>query len=165
MCFSQPAPKAPKIVYQGPKQSDLDAQAAALESYRQQAAAQQKQFADALQAQIDQANRQAEEQAAQLAAEREAFNSGIKTEAQAAQEAMAAETQKARLDMQAASAAAASENAAMVQSSYGVNTAQVTPTNPLTTEPPKPKKKEKESLKISAGSVGTTAGTGINIGV
>lgn len=165
MCFSQPAPQAPQIIYQGPSQSDLDRQAAALDTYRQQSAAQQKQFADALQAQIDQANKRAQEQSDQLAADRKAFESGIKTEAQKAQEVMASEKQKAQLDQAAAAAAAASENAALVQSSYGINTAQVTPTNALTTEPPKQKKRERESLKISPGSVGTTTGTGINIGV
>lgn len=166
MCFSQPAPKAPKIVYQGPKQSDLDAQAAALETYRQQSMAQQQQFATALQTQIDQANQRAQEMADQLAAEREAFQTGMQTEAQQAEQAMAAERQKAQLDMAASTAAAASENAALTQASYGVNTAQVTPTNPLTTEPPKPKKKEeKGTLKIGTAAVSTTAGTGVNIGI
>lgn len=118
-----------------------------------------------LQSQIDNANRQTQELMDQIASDREAFNGGIQSEADQAAAAMAAERQKADLDMRANAAAASSENAALVQSAYGINRAQVSPTNALTTETPKPKKKEKESLKISAGSVGTTAGTGINIGV
>jgi hypothetical protein len=165
MCLSQPAPKAPTIVYQGPSQADIRRQAKALDTYRMQSAEQQKSFADALQKQIDTANAEAKRQADELAQQRAAFDSGVKTEAEKAKEALAAESQKAALDQAAAAAAAASENAAVVQSSYGVNTAQVTPANAQTTEPPQPKKKQKESLKIMPGSVSTTTGTGINIGV
>lgn len=118
-----------------------------------------------------------------LAQERAAFESGIKTESQKASDEMAASKQKlqldtlaansaaadiqkkAQLDMAASNAAAASENAAMVQNSYGVNTAQVTPANAQVTKPVVSKKPEKESLKIAAGSVATTAGSGLNIGV
>lgn len=133
MCFSQPAPRAPQIVYQGPSQADLDAQAAALETYRQQSTAQQQQFSAALQTQINEANQRAQEMADQLTA---------------------------------SAAAAASENAAIKQASYAVNTAQVTPTNAMTTEPPKPKKKEeKGTLRIGTAAVSTTPGTGLNIGV
>ena len=89
----------------------------------------------------------------------------MKTEAQKAADEMAVTKQKAQLDMAASNAAAASENAAVVQSSYGVNTAQVSPANAQVTEPAKPKKPEKESLKIAPGSVAATAGAGLNIGV
>jgi hypothetical protein len=165
MCFSRALPQAPQIIYQRPSQADLDRQSASLETFRQQSAAQQKAFADSLQKQIDGANAEAKRQSDELAKQRASFDSGLKTEAEKAREAMAAESQKAQLDQAAAAAAAASENAAMVQSSYGVNTAQITPSNAQTTEPPQPKKKQRESLKIMPGSVSTTTGTGINIGV
>lgn len=131
----------------------------------QQSAQQQQTFASALQQQIESANRQAEQQSSMLAQERAAFESGIKTESQKASDEMAATKQKAQLDMAASNAAAASENAAMVQNSYGANTAEVTPANAQVTKPVVSKKPEKESLKIAAGSVAATAGSGLNIGV
>lgn len=163
MCFS--SPKAPIIQYVGPSQSDIDAQNQSLQMFMQQSAQQQQMFASTLQAQIDAANREAERQAASLAEQRASFDTGMKTEAQKASEEMLAAKQKAQLDMAAESAAAASQNAAQVQSSYGVNTAQITPVNAQVTEPIKPKKPERDSLKITPGSVETMSGTGINIGV
>lgn len=159
------APKAPKKKISGPSSEDIAAQNASLQAFMQQSAQQQQTFASALQQQIDSANKQAEQQSSMLAQERAAFASGIKTEAQKASDEMTSTKQKAQLDMAASSAAAASENAAMVQNSYGVNTAEVTPANAQVTKPVAPKKPEKESLKIAAGSVAATAGSGLNIGV
>jgi hypothetical protein len=163
MCFG--SPKAPQIIYSGPSSEDIAAQNASLQTFMEQSAQQQQTFASALQQQIDAANQQSQQYASTLAQERSALESGIKTEAQMAAEEMAATRQKAQLDMAASNAAAASENAAMVQSSYGINTAQATPANAQVTEPAKPKKPEKESLKIAPGSVAATAGAGLNIGV
>ena len=53
MCFGA---KAPNIVYQGPSQSDIDANQASLDSFQQQISDQQSQFQTQLQQQIDQAN-------------------------------------------------------------------------------------------------------------
>ena len=53
MCFGA---KAPNIVYQGPSQSDIDANQASLDLFQQQISDQQAQFQTQLQQQIDQAN-------------------------------------------------------------------------------------------------------------
>ena len=53
MCFGA---KAPKIVYQGPSQEDIDTNQASLDAFQQQISDQQGQFQSQLQAQIDQAN-------------------------------------------------------------------------------------------------------------
>ena len=53
MCFGA---KSPNIVYQGPSQSDIDANQASLDLFQQQISDQQSQFQTQLQQQIDQAN-------------------------------------------------------------------------------------------------------------
>lgn len=163
MCFSRP--QSPQIIVQGPSQADLDAQNRALQSFIEGSQRQQQEFSAQLQAQIDAANREAQRQAASLAEQKAAFESGLATEADKANEQMLIQKQKAQLDMAAESAAAAGQNAAQVQSSYGLNTAQITPVNAQITEPIKPKKPERDSLKIMPGSVKAGSGTGINIGV
>ncbi len=142
MCFGS-APKAPEIRYVGPSESDIAANNAALETYRQQSMAQQQQFADALQKQIDQANAQAEAQRRQLGEEKLAAE---------------AELERQRL-------IGAAETAAQRQSIYGVSTAVAEPSNPQTTQAPKPKDKNKSTLKIAPGATAMSAGTGLNIGV
>jgi hypothetical protein len=162
MCRVKTSP--PQIIYQGPSQADLDAQRQSLDLFAQQSRAQQETFTSALQAQIDAANRQAQEQSGFLAQERQAFETGMRSEADTAAQAMAEQRQKAQLDMAAQQAAAASQNAAMTQSSYGVNTAQVAPTSPQVTQPPQPKERERSSLKIEPGAIEAFMGSGLNIG-
>lgn len=68
MCFVG-RPRPPQVVYQGPSQEDIARQNAAMETYRQQAADQQKLLADQLQQQIDTANTRMAEQQTRLAEE------------------------------------------------------------------------------------------------
>jgi hypothetical protein len=77
MCMGS---KAPQIVYQGPNQADIDAQAASLEQYKNQMAEQQSAFKSQLQQQIDAANK-----------ETEALQSRYEQEAAAASAAAAAQ--------------------------------------------------------------------------
>ena len=142
MCFGS-APQAPEIRYVGPSESDIAANNAALETYRQQSMAQQQQFADALQKQIDQANTQAEAQRKRL--EEEKLTAAAELEAQRV--------------------GAAAETAAQRQAAYAVTTTMTEPTNAQTTEAPKPKDKNKSTLKIAPGAKAMSAGTGLNIGV
>ena len=62
-------PRRPKVVYQGPSPEEMQRQQASLNTYREQAEAQQQQLAAALQKQIDDANKRMAQQQAQLAAE------------------------------------------------------------------------------------------------
>lgn len=163
MCRA-PRPSPPQIIVQGPSQADLDAQRQSLDLFMQQSQQQQAAFSAALQAQIDAANQQSQQFAQMLTQERQAFETGMQTEADIAAQRMAEERQKAQLDMAAQQAAAAAENAAMTQSAYGINTAQVTPVNPVTTEAIKPKKQEQSSLRIDSGAIEALAGSGLNIG-
>ena len=64
--------KAPQIVYSGPSAEDIAGQNASLQTYMQQSAAQQEQFASSLQKQIEQTNTQAAEQRQKLEQERAA---------------------------------------------------------------------------------------------
>jgi regulator of protease activity HflC (stomatin/prohibitin superfamily) len=130
MCFG--GSSAPQIVYSGPSAADIEAQNASLQTYMQQSAAQQQQFATSLQQQIDQANAQAAEQRQRLDQER---------------------------------AAAMADMTAQQQAAYSVTTAEADPVMAQTTTAAAPKPKPKSSLKIAAGSVETTAGSGLNIGV
>ena len=59
MCLGQ-QPQAPEVVYSGPSQADIDANAAALANYQTQIADQQANFQTQLQSQIDDANAQTE---------------------------------------------------------------------------------------------------------
>lgn len=83
MCFFSP-PSAPQIVYQGPSQADIDANRQALDEYRQQSMAQQQQFSQALQKQIDDANAQAEKQRQMLEQDRAAAAAELATQQQGA---------------------------------------------------------------------------------
>jgi hypothetical protein len=96
MCFFS-QPQAPQIVYQGPSQADIDANNAALETYRQQSTAQQQQFSASLQKQIDEANAMAEKQRMQLEQERAQATAEMAAQQQAAYAVMttAAEPQGA----------------------------------------------------------------------
>ena len=64
MCLG--SPKQPNIVYQGPSQADIDAQAASLNQYKTQMGQQQSMFQSQLQSQIDSANKESERLKTQL---------------------------------------------------------------------------------------------------
>ncbi len=81
MCFG--APKAPKIVYEGPSQEDIDANNAALEKFRTDTEASNQAFMTQMQTQIDAAN-------AEMAAMEEKF-ANEQAAAQAAAAAMQTE--------------------------------------------------------------------------
>lgn len=97
----------------------------------------------------------------QSAAQQQQFASSLQqqidqTNAQAAE-------QRQRLEQERATAAA--DMAAQQQAAYSVTTAEADPVLAQTTQAPAPKKKPQSSLKIAAGSVASTAGSGLNIGV
>lgn len=165
MCFFQPAPAAPQIIYQGPSQADLDANNKALEAYRQQSMAQQQQFSAALQKQIDDANAMAASQRKQLEDARAAAEAGLSSQKQKAEEDLLSQRQKAELDMQAQRAAASSDMAAQKAAAYGTAVTQAAPENAQITEAPKPKEKIKGTLKIAPGATALSQGSGLNIGV
>lgn len=164
MCFfSQPA--APQIIYQGPSQSDIDANSRALDQYRQQSVAQQQQFSTALQQQIDQANAQAESQRKALEQARLDAQAGLTSQKAKVEQDLLAARQKAELDLSAQQAGAAAQQGAQQGAAYGVAVSEVAPENPQTTAAPKPKDKRKSTLKIAPGATPMTQGAGLNIGV
>jgi hypothetical protein len=63
------APKAPKVVYQGPSDADVAASQAALDSFRSQVGSQTAAFQAQIQQQIDAANQQTTDLRSQLAAD------------------------------------------------------------------------------------------------
>ena len=82
--------KAPQIVYSGPSAEDIAGQNASLQTYMQQSAAQQEQFASSLQKQIEQTNTQAAEQRQKLEQERAAAAADMAAQQEAAQPALSA---------------------------------------------------------------------------
>lgn len=92
MCFGGSRASSPQVVMQGPSQADIDRQNAAMDSYRQQAAEQQRLLTEQLQRQINDANAAMAKQKEQLAAE------------QAATAARAAQTQQGAYATQTAAA-------------------------------------------------------------
>ena len=71
MCFFG-SPEAPDIVYQGPSEEDIAANKAQLEAFQTASLKQQSDFASALQVQIDEANRKADETRDRIETERAA---------------------------------------------------------------------------------------------
>ena len=68
-------------------------------------------------------------------------------------------------ELAAEQAAAQSEAASRQTTTYATSTVSEAPTTPLTTEPTKPVRKRKGSLKIEPGSTQNEAGAGLNLGV
>jgi len=164
MCFGS-KPQAPTIVYQGPSQGDVDANRAAVDSYRQQSLSQQQSFSQQLQKQIDDANAQANSQRKALEQGRADSESGLTSKKQEAEAQLLGQRQKAELDMAAQRAGANAEMTAQQQTAYGIATTAVTdPTTALTTTAAKPKEKTKGGLKITPGATAASAGAGLNIG-
>jgi|TARA_B100000035_G_scaffold217924_1_gene186854 uncharacterized protein YPO0396 len=84
MCFG--APKAPKIVYEGPSQKEIDANNAALDQFRTDSEASNQAFMTQMQTQIDAANQEMEQLQAKFEAEQSAAQSAaaaMQTEAYA----------------------------------------------------------------------------------
>jgi multidrug efflux pump subunit AcrA (membrane-fusion protein) len=68
-------------------------------------------------------------------------------------------------ELAAEQAAAQAEAASRQTTTYATSTVSEAPTTPLTTEPTKPVRKRKGSLKIEPGSTQNQAGAGLNLGV
>jgi hypothetical protein len=112
-------------------------------------------------ADIEAQSQQLQQYKQQSAAQQEQFAAGLRQ--QIAQTNAQAESQRQQLERERAAAAA--DMAAQQQAAYSVTTADADPVLAQTTQASAPKKKPQSSLKISAGSVATTAGSGLNIGV
>ena len=156
MCFgSAPAPQAPTIVYRGPSQEDIDANARALQQYQTQMQQQQSAFQSSLQQQIDAANRDTAAMRAQYASELESVR-------KQGESLTAAAKGKAASDIASAGAAGAAQQVG----AYAVSATQTaTAEGAQTTVPISKKEKPKSTLKINTGGVASEAGAGLNIGV
>lgn len=154
MCFGGQQPSAPEIKYVGPSDDEINANKQALADYQAQMAAQQSQFQTQLQSQIDAANAETAALQEQYAADLEAAKGSAASATSAAKESAAS------------SIAEAGAMANMQQiGAYKVGASESEPVNAQTTTAAKPKEKPKNSLKIASGSMASTAGTGLNIGV
>lgn len=154
MCFGGPQPQAPTIRYEGPSDSQINANKRALADYQSQMQTQQSAFQSQLQAQIDAANAETARLQDQYAADLDA-----------AKGSAAAATS----DAQAAASAAVTEAGAMANmqqvGSYKVGATESEPVAAQTTAAVKKKEKPKSTLKISTAALPSSAGTGLNIGV
>jgi len=130
MCFGQP--KAPKIVYQGPSQADIDASNAALATFQETTAANNAAFQESINNQIAAAN-----------------------------------TSTQSLMEQIATAQAGGSSDPIVNDApYAITTEDnVTAEDAQTTTEISKKKKKPSTLKISAGGLQASTGTGVNYGV
>lgn len=97
----------------------------------------------------------------QSATQQEQFAAGLQRQIDATN--AQAEQQRQQLERERTSAAATM--AAQQQASYSATNAAADPALAQTTQAAAPKKKPQSSLKIAAGSVESTAGSGLNIGV
>lgn len=71
MCFGS-APKAPKIVYEGPSEDQINANNAALDQFKTETEASNQAFMDQMQTQIDTANQEMEQLQSKFEAEQSA---------------------------------------------------------------------------------------------
>ena len=95
-------------------------------------------------------------------AQQENFASSLQVQIDAANQ----RAEQMRAQLEADRNAALAQQAAQQTAAYSVTTQMSEPVNAKTTEEIKPKKDDtKTSLKIARGSVPTSAGTGINVGV
>jgi len=177
MCFGNNQPQQPQIVYQGPSQGDLDANAKALDDYAATMAASQAQFQTDLQAQIDEANAATaalEKTFANDLADAQADAAGVVSGATAQADATVAgantaaasavdgATGQAAADVSGATASAQQQAATAVT----VTSQQTDPELPQTTKSSKEKKKDpKKTLKINTGGAQAQAGAGVNLGI
>lgn len=154
MCFGGSQPKAPKIKYVGPSDSDIRRNEESLKAYQQQISTQQSAFQAQLQSQIDAANAETDDLRAQyaddLAAAKADSAAGI-SEAEAAGVAALAEADASSLAQQIGS--------------YQVTASQSEPVQAQTTAAVEKKKKPKKNLRISTAGTASSAGSGLNIGV
>ena len=129
MCFAKP--KAPKIVYQGPSESDIAASNTALDTFKETTAANTKAFQDSITKQITAAN-----------------------------------TATSDLMNQISTAQAGSVENIVNDAPYAITTEDnVKEEDAQTTEKIAKKKKKPSTLKISAGGLNASSGTGVNYGV
>lgn len=176
MCFGGGSqPKAPKVVYTGPSEQDIERNKRELQQYQNQMTEQQNQFQAQLQAQIDRADQEYADLESQYNAQLTAAQDKASAAEQAALSAQG-EADRATADAQGALDAAqekaagalnsAAAQGAMAQNNaYNVAVKQSEPVNAQETKAITDKKKPKSSLKISQNAVEAAAGTGLNIGV
>lgn len=108
------------------------------------------------------ANQQALEQYRQQSmAQQQQFSQALQKQIDDAN--VQAEKQRQMLEQERA--AATSEMAAQQQGAYAATVQTVQAENAVTTAAPKPKDKNKGTLKIAPGATAMSAGTGLNIGV
>ena len=149
MCFGS-QPQAPQIIYTGPSDDDVRRQQEALDSYASSIDAQNAQFQQQLQSQIDAGAAELEELQASFDAE------NAKAEAAGAKAAEEATRKGAAMAAQAS----ATQNAA-----YTVETKMTEAEDAQVTEEIQPKKKKQNNLKISTAGTANTAGSGVNLGI
>lgn len=149
MCFgNQPTYTPPEIVYQGPSEEDLKRQADSLAEFKETIRQNQEATAASIQQGIDAANERSDELSELLATETARFE----------------EFEAQRKEAEAAAAAAASANYTPT-GAYGLTASVTEPKGAQTTEEIKPKKKNKDNLKITSGATEKSAGSGLNIGL
>ena len=132
MCFGKP--KAPKIVYQGPSQADIDASNAALTTFQETTAANTAAFQQSINDQIAAANTSTQSLMEQIASAQAGSGDGVENVVNDAPYAIVTED-------------------------------NVTPEDAQTTAEISKKKKKPSTLKISAGGLQASTGTGVNYGV
>ena len=112
-------------------------------------------------ADIEAQGKQLQQYKEQSATQQEQFAAGLQRQIDATN--TQAEQQRQQLERERTAAAATM--AAQQQASYSVTSAAADPALAQTTKAAEPKKKPKSSLSIATGSVESTAGSGLNIGV
>lgn len=112
-------------------------------------------------ADIEAQRQQLQQYKEQSTTQQEQFAAGLQRQIDATN----TQAQQQREQLERERTAAAAGMAAQQQASYSVTTAEADPALAQTTQAAAPKKKPKSSLSITSGSVESTAGSGLNIGV
>ena len=166
MCLGQPQPQEPKVVYQGPSESQIAQQKAAMDSWTDSIRASNATFQANLQSQIDANN----------AAFKDLTNDYNKLVAQAgtsadqavanANAAAGEQVAGARGAASGVTAGAASDAVAQQIGALTVTTSETPPEMAQTTESAaKVKKNKKKDLKINTAGIKSAAGSGVNLGI
>lgn len=110
---------------------------------------------------IEQQNQQLQLYMQQSATQQQQFAQSLQQQIDEAN----AESERQRQQLDRERQAASADMTAQQQSAYAVTATTTEPVGAMTTEAPKVKEKRRDTLRITPGSVQTTAGTGLNIGV
>jgi len=111
------------------------------------------------------AMRKQEKETKQFIQESNAQQQAMAAQLQAQTDTITQMTLQRQQELAAEEAAAAAEAAARQTTTYATTTTAEAPTTPLTTEATTPRRKRKDSLKITPGSTQNEAGAGLNLGV